>query len=221
MPNFGSHALLQIIWVRAVPEHILIVIRLKKNRIALREMVGNRLGDNANVGHHANFAAVCFDHKTARVRRIVALAEGVHLNAKHIADIAWLKKAHFGGAELAAGVVKGFSGEVERQTEPLTNAVCAADVVGVLVRNEDSPHLTNINARRFRSIYQTFKVNARINQHGIALITNIITVAVTPRRQCAYLYHIFYQLIIFNHRIKPIQRITFLFYEYPQADKRI
>ena len=137
-----------------MPEHILIVVRLKKNRVALREMVGNRLGDNANVGHHADFAAVCFDHKTARVRRIVALAEGVHLNAKHIADIAWLKKAHFGWTKLTAGVVKCFSGEVERQTEPLANAVCAADVVGVLVRNEDSPNLANINASSFHSIYQ-------------------------------------------------------------------
>ena len=142
----------------------------------------------------------------------------MHLNAEHIANIARLKIAHFGRAELTACVVKRLSGEVERQTEPLANAVCAADVVGVLVRNEDCTHLANIDACSFHPIYQTFKVNARINQHGIALITNIITVAVTPRRQCAYLYHILYQLIIFNHRIKPIQRITFIFNEYPQAD---
>ena len=53
-------------------------------------MVGNGLGDNADIGHYANLAAVGLNHKTARVRRIVALAEGMHLNAKHIADIAWL-----------------------------------------------------------------------------------------------------------------------------------
>ena len=109
----------------------------------------------------------------------MALAKRVHLDAEHIADIAWLKVAHIGWAELATGVVERFSGEVERQTEPLGNSVGTANVVGVLVRDEHRPNLANVNLGRFGPFKQALTVNSRINQHGIAFISNIIAIAIT------------------------------------------
>ena len=195
MPYFRRHTLLQIVWVRAVPKHFLVVVRFEKDGIALREIVDNCLIDNANIGHHANFMAIGFDHKAARVRSIVALAEGAHLNAENIANIAWTEIAHLGWAELAARVVERFSGEVERQTEPLSNAVGAADVVGVLVRDKHSPDLANIDARRLCPLNQSVEIDTRVNQHRIALISNIIAITITSRSQSAYLYHLIFFFI--------------------------
>jgi hypothetical protein len=87
------------------------------------------------------------------------------------------------------GIEKRATGKECRNAVLITENPYSANMVVVLVGNENGFHLRRIKLPLFHSQQQLLAINTCIDQYGFFFVANVITVPVTPRCQCTYFNH--------------------------------
>lgn len=170
MAGATHHALLDVPRIGTNLEHFEIVIRFENQTIGIAQMVFHEFGQIAEIGGHGDFRSIGTESEAQRIGGIVRNREWRDFD---IADDEFLPGANVFDAREALGraigqdafdfVVRGF-GEINGRAPENRGLHEAADVVGMLVRENDAVECVRAAAEGIEAAKKFFFAEAGIHE---------------------------------------------------------
>ena len=193
-------SLLEVGGVRAVKEHLLVVVGLDDDVVGgpygLRHH-GVRL---AAVGGNHELLAESADDVAEAVGGVVADAESIELHSRILEGDTFLEEASgraqfFPHAVVAVNPLMDGGSSVDRQVHALAEGANSAYVVGMVVRDEHTADIAEVHAHLAQVLLYSARGDTRVNEYSLFARTKIIAIAATSARETtkhqSVLRHIF------------------------------
>lgn len=135
----------------------------------------------ADVGHHGNIESSGRNQKTAGLHGIMQFQKWIDIDCANLHLSAGRKEIQEWVMDCLTVRRIGFLRDEDRNGKSSAKHIDAANMIGVFVRDKYPPHLGHGYTKVGHSSDDLFTADACIDQNGIMIIFQIITVAVASR----------------------------------------
>ncbi len=182
MPSVAAHTLFERIGIAAVFEHRFVVISLDNQIVGLGDVVGNLLADEAQIGGNDKCFAVVGEGITHAVGGIVAHRK--RLNGEIANDDVFAFFVEFSARHkffrytvVAVDAFMHFARAIHRNVVFFAQHTHRADVVGMVVCDENAPNLLQRNVVAFQFAFHSAHANTSIDKKAVFARTDVVAVA--------------------------------------------
>ena len=178
-------AILEILRIRTLLEHLLAVVRLYHQIVGAPDEIVHLLGDVAHIGDEAERHPLTLHEIAHVVGTVVGNPERSNLELAHIQRHTLLDDVHMIGRNLLSDAVvaldtyMNFTGCIYWQMIVGAEASHRLHMVGMVVRDEDVVHILKSQSIVMEMLFQRSDTHSNIYQYRIRLSVKIVTVAAT------------------------------------------
>ena len=190
----AKNAMLEVPRVRAVLQHLGVVVGLNDNILGLREVVAHFLCHLARIGNQAQGMVAKTDEVAIVVGTVMRNSKGGDTKGANLLRLTLLKHTlllglHLLGDEaIARDALVHTLGGIDRQVQLRTQCADSLDVVGMVVRDKDAKHLSERKSVRAEMLLERAKRQSQINDEPLPLVPKIVTIATTTTAETIEFY---------------------------------
>ena len=168
-------------WITAVLEHVQVVVRFQQYHIGTSQVHFNGIGHVTEVRYDSNTNSLRTECVTDRIDRIMRNGEAFYLEVTHGEAAAGLEKfePHL---ELPVDACRRRIGEIDRNIEFSNDGGETANMITVLVRNQDCIEILDPLSDRCQASGYFTAAQSSINKHTSSASRNVSGIARTAAR---------------------------------------
>ena len=181
-------SLLEVSRVRAVEQHMLVMIRLDHKVVRRTDIRLHLVVHRTAVGHQHKSLIHIIDAVPQTIGGVMLNMESVDLHAEQIPFFAFLKIPAARSELLADSVIAVYTlvdlgGGVNRNLHPLTQGTYRTDMIRMIVRDQDTHDIGEIEIHLAQVLLNLPSRDACVYQHPSLTGTEIVTITATTARK--------------------------------------
>lgn len=181
-------SLLEIGRIRTIEQHVLVVIRLNHQVISRSDILLHLIVHRPAIGHEYKALTIIIDAVTEAVSRVMLNTKSIDGHSEQLPFLPFLEITTTGTQFLPYAIVTintgmDLGGSVDRQFNPFTQRTYGADMIGMVVRNEHTHYILEIEVHLPQTLLNLTRRDTRINEYSTLTRTEVVTIATTTARK--------------------------------------
>ena len=183
-------SLLEIGRIRTIEQHVLVVIRLNHQVISRSDILLHLIVHRPAIGHEYKALTIIIDAVTEAVSRVMLNTKSIDGHSEQLPFLPFLEITTTGTQFLPYAIVTintgmDLGGSVDRQFNPFTQRTYGADMIGMVVRNEHTHYILEIEVHLPQTLLNLTRRDTRINEYSPLTRTEVVTIATTTARKAS------------------------------------
>ena len=183
-------SLLEIGRIRTIEQHVLVVIRLNHQVISRSDILLHLIVHRPAIGHEYKALTIIIDAVTEAVSRVMLNTKSIDGHSEQLPFLPFLEITTTGAQFLPYAIVTintgmDLGGSVDRQFNPFTQRTYGADMIGMVVRNEHTHYILEIEVHLPQTLLNLTRRDTSINEYSPLTRTEVVTIATTTARKAS------------------------------------